>query len=158
VSRNACFPIADGATLQVLHAPDPTLVGAIADERVAVFLLECNGWRVLLTNDAGAIAERSMVQSGADLRADVIVAGRNRRDRSLGPDFLDAVRPRAVVATHADFPEQERIPEELIADLQRRGVPLFHQGQTGGVTLCFRQDTLIISGFLNGQTLRIPRP
>lgn len=155
---DARFPLVGGATLQVVHAPDPALVRASADERVAVFLLQCNGWRVLLTSGAGTAVERAMLRDGADLRADVIVAGRNRRDRSLGPDFLDAVRPRAVVATHADFPEQERIPGELIADLQRRGVPLFHQGQTGAVTLCFRPEALEIKGFINAQTLRIPRP
>ena len=153
----ATLPVGDGAMLDVLLAPDLALARASADERVAVFLLRCNGWRVMLTNDAGAAAELALLRSGMDLGADVIVAGRNRRDHTLSPDFLDAVHPRAVVATHADFPEPERIPEDLVAELQRRGVPLFHQGQAGGVTLRFRQDALEINGFVNGQTIQLPR-
>ena len=151
------LPLAGGGTLTVVFAPSAALAMAAADERVAVFLLECRGWRVLLTNDLGEAGERALLQTGADLHADVVITGRNRNGWPLSDAFLRSVAPRAVVATHAEIPSTERIPDAWVTTLEARGVAVFHQGRTGAVTLRFRRASLDMESFLTPRLLRLPR-
>lgn len=156
--RGQAYGISPSAWLEVLHEPDPQNWHAVADERVMVTRLHWHGWRILFTGDAGLATERRMRESGADLAADVIVAGRHRHDASLGDDFLAAVAPRAIVASHADHPPEERVPERWAAACEKRGIRMFHQGRSGAVTLVVEKDgALVIRGFLDGSELRLPR-
>ena len=153
------YDISPDAWLEVLHEPDARDWNAVADERVMVTRLHWHGWRVLFTSDAGWATERAMLESGGDLRADVIVAGRHRHDASLGDDFLAAVQPKAIIAGHADFPREERVPDDWAATCEARGMRVFHQGRTGAVTLVMEKDgSLVIRGFLDGsEELRLRR-
>lgn len=145
------FGISPDARLEILHHPDPFDFQAVADERVMVLRLHWRGWRILFLSDAGWRTERAMLESGRDLGADVIVAGRHRHDSSMGDAFLAAVKPRAIVAGHADFPPEERVPAAWQAACENAGIRVFHQGRTGGVTLVPGEDgTLTIRGFLDG--------
>ncbi len=128
-------PLAGGAWLEILHTPDPRAIHVIADDRVAIYRLHWRGWRILFTSDAGHATESALLRSGKDLAADVIVAGRHERDDSLGDDFLDAVRPRAIIASNADFPPEQRLPETQAAYWRSRGILVIDQRETGGVTL-----------------------
>jgi ComEC/Rec2-related protein len=148
------YGISPDAWLEVLHEPDPLDFHAVADERVMVTRLHWHGWRILFLSDAGLRTERAMLESGRDLGAEVIVASRHRQDASLGDAFLAAVKPRAIVAGHADFPPEERVPAAWQAACEEAGIRVFHQGRTGGVTLVPREDgALVIRGFLDGGEL-----
>ena len=150
------YPIAGDTRLEVLHQPSPDDVNTIADERVMVLRLHWQGWRILFLGDAGWTTERNLMDSGKDLSADIIVAGRNRHDSSLGDDFLAAVKPKAIIASHVDFPSEERIPPRWAAHCEELGIRLFHQGMTGAVTIGLGGDgSLNLKGFLNGQELRM---
>ncbi|MCW1922084.1 ComEC/Rec2 family competence protein [Luteolibacter arcticus] len=152
------YTISPEAWFEVLHQPDARNWNAVADERVMVTRLHWRGWRVLFTADAGLATERAMLEAGGDLQADVIVAGRHGNDSSLGDDFLAAVRPKAIIAGHADFPPEERIPADWAAACEEQGIRVFHQGQTGAVTLVVEEDgALVIRGFLDGSELRLRR-
>ena len=99
-----------------------------------------------------------MLESGRDLGADVIVAGRHGSDSSMGASFLEAVKPRAIIAGHADFPAQERIPVRWAADCERRGIRLVHQGKTGAATLLPGENgSLEIRGFADGSSVSLTR-
>lgn len=142
------LPLPDGARLEILHVPDPHQQHAIADERVCVFRLHWRGWKLLFTSDAGVGTEQKMLASGRDLQADVIIAGRHRTDLSLGDRFLDAVRPQAIVASHADFPVAEKLDPGVVAFWKSRGIRVIHQGLSGGVTLRGDDDgNLRLEGF-----------
>jgi ComEC/Rec2-related protein len=148
------FGISPDAWLEVLHEPDPHDFQAVADERVMVLRLHWHGWRILFLSDAGWRTERAMLESRRDLGADVIVAGRHRHDSSMGDAFLAAVKPRAIIAGHADFPPEERVPAAWQAACENAGIRVFHQGRTGGVTLVPGEDgTLKIRGFVDGAEL-----
>ena len=152
------YEIPGGAWIEVLHRPDAGDQNTMADERVMVCRLHWRGWKILFVSDAGWRTERLMIESGRDLSADVIVAGRHRNDSSLGDNFLHAVKPRAIIAGHADFPYAERIPRGWAADCERKGIRLFHQGQTGAVSLVLHDDgSLEIQGFMDGSSLRLSR-
>jgi competence protein ComEC len=155
------LPFPDGAALEIVHAPDADAHHALADERVALYRLHWHGWKILFTSDAGMKTEQKALESGCDLSADVIVAGCHRDDVSLGDDFLDAVRPRAIVATNAAFPPSESRAPETLAYWKSRGIQVIDQAVTGGVTLLPDETgNLVIQGFLTPTpvVLTLPSP
>lgn len=148
------LPFPDGATLEVLHYADPRAVNALADERVAVYRLHWRGWRILFTSDAGMGAELRMLDGRKDLAADIIIAGRHRSDLTLCDRFLDAVNPRAIIASNPPFPETEKLAGSTIDYWQSRGIEVIDQGVAGGVTLTpDARGGLVVDGFLTGAPL-----
>jgi len=157
-SLGSPYSISQDTWLEVLHLPPPLEMNTVADERVMVCRLHWHGWRVLFLSDAGWTTERALLESGLDLSADVIVAGRHRHDSSMGDDFLAAVKPRAIVASHTDFPSEERIPPRWAAHCEEIGIHLFHQGKTGAVSLALgAEGSLELRGFLDHSELRLRR-
>jgi competence protein ComEC len=146
------LPMPDSAELEVLFAPDPMAWDAVADDRVAIYRLHWRGWRILFLSDAGWKAERRLLDSGIDFRADVLVAGRHRRDLSLDDAFVAAVAPRAIIAGNASFPPEELLDLSKVARWRELGIAVFDQRETGGVTVRPEQGKLKLEGFLNRQT------
>ncbi len=152
------LPMPDGARLEVLHVPDAHSQNAPADDRVAIFRLHWRGWKLLFTSDAGMGTELEMVDAHQDVSADVIIAGRHQSDATLCDRFLAAVNPQAIVASHADFPPEERLKPETVGYWRSRGIRVIHQGEAGGVTL--RVDVagnLRLEGFAD-QSVMILKP
>ncbi len=129
------LPLPDDASLEILHVADPATVNALADERVMVSRLHWRGWKFLLTSDAGVATEWEMLASGRDLTADVIIAGRNANDEALSDAFLDAVQPRLIIASHAEFPASEKLDPQTVDHWKSRGIQVVHQGESGGVSV-----------------------
>ena len=141
------FP--DGASLEMLFAPDPDAVNVTADDRVAIYRLHWHGWKLLFTSDAGMATERKLLDRGTDVTADVIIAGRHTSDLTLSDAFLDAVNPQAIIASNANFPATEKLPPTTVAYWKSRGIRVFDQGTTGAVTVRVDEDGhLRLEGFL----------
>lgn len=152
------LPLPAGARLEVIYVPDPFAQNVSADGRVAIFRIHWQGWRVLFTSDAGIGTETKMLESGKDLSADVIVAGRHATEPSLDGAFLDAVMPKAIVASHADFPTAERLAPRQVDYWKSRGISVIHQGEAGGVILRIDENgDLLIQGHVDGSLLRLKR-
>jgi competence protein ComEC len=128
-----------------------------ADDKCAVFLLECRGTRVLLMNDAGFIAEKALLESGGDLRADVLVKGLHSSDYSGLPEFLNAVRPRAVIFTNTNFPEDEHVSDEWRGMAAGKGAQLFDQSRTGAVIIRIERGHTVVRGWYDGTELEWER-
>ena len=149
VSSQHMLQMPDGANLEILHAPDPLAQSALADDRVAVFRLHWRGWKILFTSDAGMGTELRMLDNLTDVSADIIIAGRHRSDVSLCDRFLDAVNPRAIIASNASHPDGEAIPPHAMAYWKSRGMQVIDQRESGGVTLCVdERGHLHIESFL----------
>jgi len=150
------FPLADGSWLEVLHHPDPQAVNAEADERVAVYRLHWRGWRILFTSDAGTDTERKMLGEGGDIGADLIICGRPKHDTNLSDGFLSAVSPRAIVASNAAFPYQEKLPPAQVAYWKSRGIQVMDQQVAGGVTIRVDESgSMILTGFVDHSKIRL---
>lgn len=152
------IPMPDGARLEVIHVPDPRSQNALADERVAIYRLHWRGWKLLFTSDAGLGTELDLLDAKKDVSADVIIAGRHAGDATLSDRFLDAVNPQAIVASHADFPPEERLKPDTVNYWRSRGIQVMHQGESGGVTI--RVDdagNLRLEGFAD-QSVMILKP
>ena len=115
----------------ILHVPDPQDRYAIADDRVAVYLLTFHGYRILFLNDAGPSAWDALRKKYAVLRCDVIVCGRHQLHPLMAEEMLDLCNPRVIISTNADFPVEEKIPTSWPEQLQQRKIVLFDQGTTG---------------------------
>lgn len=143
-------------TWEILQTPEPNEKYEIADNRVAIYFLHFHDFRLLVLNDTSALAVRDLCRTHPELRCDVIICGRHSFHPPEIGDLLDHTQARAVVATHADFPEKESIPKHWDTSLPQRGVALFHQGQTGMVSLLLQKDgALLIESFLNDQEIKL---
>ena len=152
----AALPLPDGATLEILYAPDPASTVTRADERVAIYRLHWHGWKILFTSDAGMSTEIKMLAQGRDLTADVIIAGRHQSDVSLSDAFLENVHPAAIIASNAEFPIEERLPPQQTAFWRASGIYVFDQEQSGAVTLTIdAAGDLLLNGFVDHSSLRL---
>jgi competence protein ComEC len=148
------LPLPAGARLEILQVPDPFGQNVIADERVVIFRLHWQGWKILLTSDAGQAAEQKLLDSHQDLRADLIIAGHHRSDLSLSDPFLAAVNPQAILASNAAFPISERLSPRRTAYWKSRAIQLVDPVQTGGVTVTIDpQGQLCLAGFVDHSCL-----
>ena len=148
----------DGARLEILRVADPRSQNGLADDRVAIYRLHWRGWKLLFTSDAGMGTELEMLDAHLDVSADVIIAGRHESDATLCDRFLDAVNPQAIVASHADFPPEERLKPQTVEYWRSRGIKVIHQGAAGGVTLRVDDSgNLRLEGFAD-QSVMILKP
>ena len=105
-------------------------------------------------SDNGAETERALLSNGSDLQSDILVKGQHHSGISGSAPFLDAVRPRLIIATSRDFPEHERISEEWAEQLRARGIKLFRQDETGAVELNFSGQEWSARAYLTGEVFR----
>ena len=155
----ANLPLPAGANLEILLAPDSENPSKLADDRVAIFRLHWRGWKILFLSDAGVGTELKLLESGRDLSADVIIAGHHNRDLSLGDAFLERVKPLAIIASNEPFPAPERLDAAQVRFWQARGIQVFDQAQTGGVTAVPTEDgALVLTGFVDHFTARLKHP
>jgi len=158
LAPGARFPLGDGAVLEVLYLAPAEDRSAVADDRVMVLALERAGWRILFTSDAGPLVEKRLLDSGANLRADVLVMGRHWSGISGTDEFLAAVAPQLIIASHADFPASAAIPAAWAAWLKDSGISLMRQDLTGAVTLRWTPEGLRATGLLGGARVSLATP
>lgn len=142
---------------EILQMPEPQDPREIADNRCAIYLLHFHGYRLLFLNDASAVFVSQLLTDHPDLSCDVIVIGRHSLHPPSLHDLLEKTQPAAVIATHADFPESEKIPIAWADETEARGITFFHQGKTGMVSLMLQQDqSLLLRGYLDESQLILP--
>jgi competence protein ComEC len=135
--------------------PPRSFSSAIADDQAYVIqLLVGQRASILFMSDSGIRTEQALLAHDLNLRSDIIVKGQHHSEQSGSGAFLDAARPRLIIATSLDFPEQERIDDAWAENLQRRGIKLFRQDQTGAVLLRFGHDSWEAQSYLTGETFR----
>jgi ComEC/Rec2-related protein len=136
---------------------DPWDIHRIADDRHAIHLLHFHGFRLLFLHDAGAMDLAALSRRLPDLRCDVMIMGRHSLHPVVLGDAIKMFTPAAIIATHADFPESERIPDAWLRRVEKTGISIFHQGHTGMVTLEITPDgSLSVEGFLNHARCLLP--
>jgi competence protein ComEC len=135
--------------------PPGGFAGATADDQALVIRLSiAPGPSILFMSDNGAETERALLTNGLDLQSDILVKGQHYSGISGSAPFLDAVRPRLIIATSREFPEHERINEEWAEQLRARGIKLFRQDETGAVELNFSGGSWSARAYLTGEVFR----
>lgn len=150
------FHLSRKVTARVLFPPR-LFSASIADDRAYVVrLLVGSSTAILFTSDSGVQVERALLASGFDLHSEIVVKGQHHSGQSGSGAFLDAVRPRLIIATSRDFPEYERINDQWAEDVRARGIKLFRQDESGAVTLRFGDNGWEAQSYLTGETFRSP--
>jgi competence protein ComEC len=148
------FHLSRDAVAHVLFPPRG-FAGATADDQALVIQLSVAAeTSVLFMSDNGAEAEGALLTTGSDLQGDILVKGQHHSGISGSAPFLDAVRPRLIIATSTEFPEHERISEQWAEELRARGIKLFRQDETGAVDLKFRGNEWSADAYLTGEVFR----
>lgn len=155
--RDSVFDFGNGVQAKVLLSPHDQAVGSVADDRCLVFMIHWKGWKLLWLGDAGRLSEQALLESGTDLKADLIVAGLHQSDFSLTPEFLEAVAPQAII-----LPRLAGSPMDAprLAQLEswRNNAPfqIIDRQQTGGLTLTMdEKGQLVIDGFLDKSSISL---
>jgi ComEC/Rec2-related protein len=131
-----------------------SLASTVDDQSIVLQVRIGTVARVLFVSDSGRATENALLRSGIDLRSDILVKGQHHSSPSGAPAFLDAVKPRLIIATSRDFPENERIKDDWVEELQRRGIRLLRQDETGAVQLRFRRDGWDAQSYITGEVFR----
>ncbi len=140
---------------RVLFPPADFRASSADDQAIVLQFFAGGKCCALLMSDSGEATERALLDSGVDLRSDVIIKGAHRSGISGTADFLAAVQPKAIVATSRDFPESERLKDEWVASVRARGIQLFRQDETGAVrVLVFRGGRIEVRSYLTSQVFR----
>jgi beta-lactamase superfamily II metal-dependent hydrolase len=135
--------------------PPRGFAGARADDQALVTrLLIPPETFVLFMSDNGEGTERALLSNDSDLQSDILVKGQHHSGISGSAPFLDAVRPRLIIATSSEFPEHERISEQWAEQLRARGIKLFRQDETGAVELNFSGVEWSARAYLTGEVFR----
>ena len=148
------FHLSRNSVAHVLFPPRG-FAGATADDQALVIRGSiAPGTSVLFMSDNGAETERALLSDGSELQSDILVKGQHHSGISGSVPFLDAVRPRMIVATSTEFPEHERISERWAEQLRARGIKLFRQDETGAVELNFSNREWSARGYVTGEVFR----
>jgi competence protein ComEC len=148
--------ISHSVTAKVLFPP-PDFNASTADDQALVVQLSTPSARILFTSDGGPAMEKFLVSSGIDLQSEVLIKGQHHSGDSGSDEFLDAVRPKLIVATSRDFPQQERVSDEWAQRVRARGIKLFRQDETGAVELECREREWKARAYLTGEIFRSAR-
>lgn len=148
------FQLSRDMTAQVLFPP-PNVNSPISDDQAYVVhvLVAPTTW-ILFMSDSGIKTEQALLASHLNLHSDIIIKGQHHSGESGSEAFLDATRPRLIIATSRDFPSYERIGDAWAENLQKRGIKLFRQDETGAVILQFRQNDWEAQSYFTGETFR----
>lgn len=136
-SKNT-FPIADGVSLELVHAPPNYL--PLADDRTLVFMLHWHGKRILFANDSGYhfahwLRQKLYSDDTKKLTPDVLVLGKHHLDDSLHPEIIELLAPKTIIATNSPFPPEQARSLTWINAIKDQGINLFLLDHSGAVTI-----------------------
>jgi competence protein ComEC len=135
--------------------PTPNVKITAADDAPLIVQLVINeNIRVLFESDAGANAEAALLQAGDNLQSDILIKGQHHSGGSGTAQFLEAVKPKVIIATSRPSPIAEQITDEWAKEMAERGVKLFRQDQTGAVEIEFGDEEWRARAYLTGETFR----
>jgi competence protein ComEC len=146
-----------GAWAEILLSPSGGSPDSLADDNGLVFRLHWQERTILFTGDAGRIGEQALLDSGSDLRSDVIVAGLHESDLSLTKAFVAAVRPQAIVIPRDAGSEMDWHRAFQKKAWLKNGIQVIDQTDAGGLTVTIGSEgQLLIQGFFDGSETRVP--
>jgi beta-lactamase superfamily II metal-dependent hydrolase len=133
-----------GVTLTALHPTDP-LTGD-SNTNSIVLRLSCGSVNVLLTGDANASSEASMLADpSVDLDADVLKVGHHGSSTSTTNAFLDAVSPKDAVISVGAGNSYGHPAQDTLNRLAAHGVKVYRTDLNGTVVLTSDCNTYSIS-------------
>lgn len=148
------FFLSRDVTADVLFPPRSFSSRLADDQAYVVHLFVAPARSILFMSDSGVRTEQELLARHLNLQSDIVIKGQHHSGESGSEEFLDAARPRLIIATSRDFPDHQRISDKWAENLQKRGIKLFRLDETGAVTLRFRRDGWEAQSYFTGEIFR----
>jgi competence protein ComEC len=128
---------AAGLAFDVLHPPDDPYPRAVENNGSLVLRTRAEGRTLLLTGDVEAPAERDLLASGEELRADVLKVPHHGSRTSTTPEFLARIAPRVGLVGVGRRNRFGHPSPEVLRRFADAGVRVFRTDRDGDVALTF---------------------
>lgn len=126
----------DGVQVEVLWPPRATQAPVTSGNNDSVVLrLVYGSVALLLTGDIEQAAEERLIESGVNLRADILKVPHHGSKTSSTEAFIDAVQPRCAVISVGERSRFGHPHANVVSRYVERGVRLFQTGRDGTVTI-----------------------
>jgi len=131
--------VGDGLALEVLHPP-AGFTGKANDASVVLRLVRDGRGLALLCGDIEKKAIRTLLDSGRDLSAEVLVVPHHGSATSFSRAFYKAVNPKAAFISCGPGNRFRYPSDKVLAELGRRGCPVSVTAALGAVTAAWDGD------------------
>lgn len=136
----------DGVEFQILN---PTGADASGNNSSCVLKITSRYGSVLLPADIEADAERALLESGRNLRADVLILPHHGSKTSSTEEFIDAVNP-GIALIPAGYRSRYRHPHpSVVARYRARAIPLLDSPTQGAIQIQLGANGTRVSGYRN---------
>ncbi len=141
------------ARLVILY-PAPGDLHSLADDRAVIARIDYGPHRLLWCNDAGFIAEKTLLSrlSPSELRCDILLRNQHSADFSALDEFIIAAAPRAIITSNTIGDIEQRLPARLPTLCRRLGIRLYDLSQTGTITVQAWPKSLVVKTWLTAET------
>ena len=134
LTRGQTLDMGDGVTAHVL-SPAPDSSFADDNDQSIVLRIRYGGTSVLLEGDAGEEAEKRMIASDANLRAQVLQVGHHGSAHSTTPQWLSRVRPSVAIISCSSRSRYGFPSRRVLDRLTSCGVRTYTTARSGAVTV-----------------------
>ena len=148
--RGQVLDMGDGVKARILD-PSPDIDYANLNDDSIVMRITYKHVAVLLAADAGRAAELDIIDSGADVRAQVLQVGHHGSRDATSPEWLSAVQPRIAVISCARRSRYGFPSRQVLDRLSSCGARTYPTGRYGAVTISTDGDSISV------RTLQNPR-
>ncbi|WP_346347798.1 DNA internalization-related competence protein ComEC/Rec2 [Shewanella ulleungensis] len=122
-----------------MHFIDNQLLNGNDNNNSCVMRLSDGNTRVLLAGDIETLREQSLLQTQADVEADIIFVPHHGSRTSSTPAFIDVVNPELAIVT-AGFANQYGFPKsDVMARYQQRDISSLQTGHVGQISITFTE-------------------
>jgi competence protein ComEC len=147
LTRGQQIQFRDGVSAEVLN-PSPT--DSVSHNNGSIVLrVQYGSTSVILTGDAEALAEDEISRLCGDVHADVLKLGHHGSHTSTTPQFLDSVKPQAVVISVGRRNQFGHPHPDVLNRLSERHIRTFRTDRDGEVALVSDGHTLRINAMVH---------
>jgi competence protein ComEC len=120
---------------------------ARADDNALVLRGEVRGTKILLLSNLGRAGQDALLESGADVRAEIVIAGLPNASEPLNDALIDTIHPALIIIADSKSPAAKRANGALRNRLAKHGVPVVYTSDMGAVKIslkrnCWKAETM----------------
>lgn len=149
------LPLGPEGSLACLH-PSAESRSMRGDDRAMVAMAKLHHFRLLWASDAGWLTENALVDSGDDLRCDVLLVSGHATDASGTDGFLQKASPRLIIRGSQPARRDGPPPLDQLSEwCARHSVPLWHAADNGSIAIDITPEGLRARGDAQPRELQL---
>ena len=96
-------------------------------------------------SELGANGQKKLLASGAELKADVVIAGMPEHGEPLMDELLEKILPKVVVLGTAEYPYTAQGSAELRERLEKSGATILYVDREQAVTISVKANECVVT-------------